>query len=167
MNGFRVRHALPRFAFAVGTVAIMAGVAGCGASSAPNDTTPEATETSIATPLTPRDSAITDAESCEAFADVLTILYNATVGLQSGRMTQQEYDGWLRLATRVLDRVPIRGDGAVSAAIATLQEAAPPLPPGGRGAGNIGTAEWYSAAPLGDACTAAGSPTATEAFTGG
>ncbi len=110
--------------------------------------------------------AVTDLASCEAITDVSTIVFNATVALHSGRMTQQEYDGWLRLATRVLDRVPTTGEGAVSDAIASLKTIAPAVPEASTGPTNIGTAEW-NAVPLADACKAAGSDLQVQAFAGG
>lgn len=116
---------------------------------------------------TTRDLAVTDEESCEVFSDVSTILHNAMTGLRDGHMKQQEYDGWLRLATRVLDRIPTRGEGGVSDGIAALKAAAPAIPAGTTGTPSIGTPEWYNAAPLADACSAAGYQIASEAFTGG
>lgn len=168
MNRSRARFATSRLAFAVGTVAIIAGITGCATAMAPADTVADATETAVATPSpTTRDATVTDEESCEVFTDVSTILQNATAGLHDERMTQQEYDGWLRLATRVLDRVPTRGEGAVSDAIDALKEAAPAVPAGTYGAASIGTPEWYAAAPLAKACSAAGYQIFAEGFTGG
>ncbi len=115
----------------------------------------------------PSSAVVTDQESCEAFGDVSTILQNANIGLHDGRMTQQEYAGWLRLATRVLDRVPTSGKGAVSESIATLKELAPAIPAGTTGATGIGNAEWYAAAPLADACSEAGAELSADSFTGG
>ena len=155
----------------IGLVAIVVGGgAGCAVPTGPIDKTPEATGTPIssaaaASAIPP--SAVTDVDSCEAFGDVSTILQNAMSGLYDERMSQQEYDGWLRLATRVLDRVPTRGEGAVSDAIAALKEAAPAIPIGAIGATSIGTSEWYVAAPLVEVCREAGSEIVTEGFTGG
>lgn len=109
---------------------------------------------------------MTDQDSCEAFSDVSTILQNATAGLHDGRMTQRENDG-LRLATRVLDRVPTRGEGAVSDAIAALKEISPAVPAGTLGATAIASPEWYAAAPLADACSTAGQQIIVEGFVGG
>ncbi len=63
-----------------------------------------------------------DEAVCTAYGDVMTILENADLGLDDGRMETQEQQGWYRLATRVLDRLPASGDGAVSQAIADLQD---------------------------------------------
>ncbi|WP_342001472.1 hypothetical protein MRBLWH7_001869 [Microbacterium sp. LWH7-1.2] len=144
---------------------MIASAAGCAALT-PTDTAPDTASTAIATPSA-AEHMVTDAESCAAFGDVLTILHNAMVGLTEERMTQQEYDGWLRLATRVLDRVPTSGKGAVSDAIAALKEAAPPLPQGAMGSTTLGTPELYNGASLADACSAAGAELAAEGFTGG
>jgi hypothetical protein len=154
-------------ASAVGAVAIVVNAVGCSAPTAPVDATPAAVESASATPSVPREPTVTDGASCEAFGDVLTIHQNAMVGLTEGRMTQHEYDGWMRLATRVLDRVPTRGEGAVSESIAALQEAAPAVRLGAMGSTTIGTSDWYNAASLADACTAAGYQLAAEGFTGG
>ncbi|MCC2032676.1 hypothetical protein [Microbacterium allomyrinae] len=110
---------------------------------------------------------VTDQESCAAFDDVSTILQNAHMGLSSGRMSQQEYDGWLRLATRVLDRVPTSGEGAVSDGIAASKAAAPAIPLGTIAPPLIGGDAWNNAAPLAAACTAAGYVFVVESWTGG
>ncbi len=81
-------------------------------------------------------------------------------------MAQNEYVGWLRLATRVLDRIPTRGDGEVSAAIAALKKIAPPAAGATGDATGINTPEWY-AVPVGAACEAAGARLVAESFTGG
>lgn len=168
MQSSRV-HRVTRVAVIVGLVAIGAGASGCAAPAAKADPTPDATAavTESAAPEPAVDSAVTDAESCEAFVDVSTILFNAETGLREGRMSRQEYTGWLQLATRVLDRVPARGEGAVSDAIAALKLAAPAIPAGGTGPTDIGTSEWYNAAQLADACLEAGHELFTVAFTGG
>lgn len=53
---------------------------------------------------------------------MLTIVENADVALAEGRMAAQEHDGWYRLATRALQRLPSGGDGDVQTAIGDLQE---------------------------------------------
>jgi len=154
-----------RVTFVVGAIAITLGFAGCATTVAPVDTTPDATAAADATssPI----SEVTDLESCEAFTDVSTIAQNALTGRQDQRMTQQEYDGWMRLATRVLDRIPTRGEGAVSDAIEALKEAAPAVPAGAYGGASSGVLGSDAAAPLVEACAAAGYEMFTEAFTGG
>ncbi len=113
-------------------------------------------------------STVTDIETCEAFTDVSTILQNATVALHEGRMSQREFDGWMRLATRVLDRVPTRGEGAVSEAVVALKAAAPPIPSGTVSETSFGDPEWnMTAASPADACGTAGYQLFAEGFTGG
>lgn len=174
MNTLRRRCATARLVCTVGILAATAGIAGCATPATPANAAPDAAETTIATPLstpvTP-DPAVTDVKSCEVFSDVLTILHNAMSGLHDERMTQQEVNGWLQLATRVLDRIPTTGEGAVSDGIAALKAAAPATPSGtsplGTSGTPIGTPEWYNAATLNDACNAAGYQITVQAFTGG
>ncbi|MBW9119063.1 hypothetical protein JNB63_03060 [Microbacterium trichothecenolyticum] len=163
----RVPLPLRSVVLATGAVAIVGSAAGCAASATPTATTSDLAVTATATPSTTAEPTVTDAESCAAFGDVLTILQNAMVGVTEERMTQQEYNGWLRLATRVLDRVPTSGEGAVSDAITELKEAAPPIALGAMGSTNLGTHEWYSSTSLADACAAAGTQLSAEGFTGG
>ncbi|WP_194410408.1 hypothetical protein [Microbacterium cremeum] len=168
MRSARVHPLVTRLAVIVGLVAIGAGGSGCAAPTVQADPTPAATVTVTAAPGPVVVSAeVTDEQSCEAFVDVSTILFNAETGLREGRMIRQEYTGWLQLATRVLDRVPTRGEGAVSDAIAALKQGAPAIPAGGTGPTDIGTSEWYSSAELVDACREAGYELFTVAFTGG
>jgi hypothetical protein len=156
---------------AVGTALVLSGcTTGAGTATA---TQPAATATSTSAPQpsVAAQTALTDQESCEAFSDVTTILFNASTGLRENRMTAQEYGGWLVLATRVLDRIPTTGEGAVSDAVASFKAAAPAIPineiPVGPPDTAIGSREWYNAAPIGDACAAAGYELSTQAFTGG
>jgi hypothetical protein len=112
--------------------------------------------------------SITDMVTCAGFNDVLTITANADAGLRDGRMAPQEQQGWYRLATRVLDGVPTRGDGAVSDAADALKNAAPAIKIGTAGTTGIGSAEWESGfQKLSDACSEADVETAIEMFTGG
>lgn len=115
------------------------------------------------------DDTAEDAAACAAYGDVLTILENADVSLADGRMDAQEHDGWYRLATRVLDRLPSDGDTAVQTAIGELQEAAPALPPGAFAeTTGVHSPEWDDAeGDLGDACDAVGAPLTIDMFTGG
>ena len=92
---------------------------------------------------TPTASAsVTDAETCQAFGDVMTIIVNADVALKEGRMQAQEHEGWYVLATRVLNRVPTRGEGAVSDAVAALKQLAPASIQGVDGTSELGTQVW-------------------------
>ena len=111
---------------------------------------------------------VTDEATCTAFGDVLTITGNADVALRDGRMEAQEHQGWYGLATRVLDRIPTRGEGAVSDAIAALREMAPATAPGVVGTPGFGNTEWVRGVQeLDSACTDAGAELAVEGFTGG
>ncbi|WP_345803012.1 hypothetical protein AAIB33_08000 [Microbacterium sp. AZCO] len=159
--------ALTRLMLAVGLVVIAAGCGGCTAAGGSTSKTVAATHADAAVDSTDGEAAVTDAESCEAMGDVLTILHNAMVGLHEGRMSQQEYDGWMRLGTRVLDRVPTTGDGAVSDAIAAMKDAAPVIRQGAMGRTALGSPEWNSGPGLAQACDEAGYPLAAEGFIGG
>ncbi|WP_108251359.1 hypothetical protein [Planctomonas deserti] len=155
-----------RAVLAMCAVTVVVGISGCAADSAGSTTgagAPAPTPAPVSTaPI------VTDVETCEAFTDVSTILLNGTVALREGRMTQREFNGWMRLATRVLDRVPTRGEGAVSEAVAALKAAAPPIPSGSDGATSIGDAEWNATATSpAAACDAAGYQLFAEGFTGG
>ena len=114
------------------------------------------------------EQAVTDASTCEAFGDVLTITGNADIALDQGRIQRLEHDGWERLATRVLDRLPTTGEGAVSEVIAQLRETAPAIASGAGFSTGIGSAGWHEGVrALLEACQSAGSDLAAEAFTGG
>ena len=116
----------------------------------------------------PSASPRTDDMTCVAFGDVLTIVINADAGLRDGRMAAQEQQGWYRLATRVLDRLPARGEGAVDAALVDLKAAAPVIALSANGASGIGSPGWengYRA--MSEACADAGAELGVESFTGG
>ena len=117
----------------------------------------------------PADEPIDDAAICTAYGDVLTILENADLGLADGRMQAQEHEGWYKLATRVLDRVPSTGDSAVRSAIADLQQIAPAIAPGAvYEPVGVRSPEWYDAQEvLSAACDDLGVPLAISVFTGG
>ena len=160
------RFPMSRAVLAMCALAVTVAIAGC-AGADPVASTPDATSAATPSPVSTA-STVTDVETCEAFTDVSTIYQNATVALREGRMAQQEYDGWMRLATRVLDRVPIRGEGAVSEAVAALKAAAPPIPSGTDGGTVIGDPKWHETAPSpAEACRAAGYQLFAEGFTGG
>lgn len=112
--------------------------------------------------------SVTDAETCEGIGDVVSITFNADVGMSQGRMSVQEQQSWYRLAVRVLGRVPTRGEGSVSEAVADLQAAAPSVPSASAGGAQIGSDEWDSARRVVfESCEAAGAEIWTSAFTGG
>ncbi|MFD4992042.1 hypothetical protein ACFWI1_08235 [Cellulosimicrobium cellulans] len=114
------------------------------------------------------DDTAEDAAACAAYGDVLTILENADLSLADGRMDAHERDGWYRLATRVLDRLPSDGDSAVQTAIGALQESAP-VTSGAPGESiGVHSPEWDAGeSDLGDACDDVGAPLAITMFTGG
>jgi hypothetical protein len=146
------------------TVVVTAALGGCGAGA---DGRTETGPGSAGTPAA--GGATDDAATCTAYGDVLTILENADLGLADGRMAEQERDGWYRLATRVLDRLPSGGDSAVQTAIAELQEVAPAVEPGEpTESAGPGSPEWDDAqGALGTACDALGAPLSINVFTGG
>ncbi|ROR72990.1 hypothetical protein [Bogoriella caseilytica] len=110
-----------------------------------------------------------DADLCSAYGDVLTILENADLALDSGRMDIQEHEGWYALATRVLDRLPATGTSEVSEAIADLQSIAPAVAPGASGdIGGVGSSDWDDAEEsLGSACEDLDTPLTISVFSGG
>lgn len=160
---------------AAAVVLSTAVLGGCGSGGAgPTDGTeePEAASSAAPSPATDapaQDGAPDDAATCVAFSDVMTIVENADLGLADGRMAEQERDGWYRLATRVLGRLPSGGDSAVQTAVGDLQAAAPAVAVGTLAESTgVGSPEWSQAqADLGDACEALGAPLTIAPFTGG
>ena len=113
-------------------------------------------------------ASTSDEVTCTAFSDVLTITANADTAVRDGRMAAQEQQGWYRLATRVLDRVPTSGEGDVSNAASELKDAAPAISLGAMASSGIGSAEWNDGLDqLSLACADAGAETAIQMFTGG
>ena len=120
------------------------------------------------TPSSTVSARAEDGITCDAFGDVVTIVDNADAGLAEQRMEAQERDGWYRVATRVLDRIPTRGTGDVHDAIEELREAAPAVKLGAVLPVGIGSTAWVSGwASLTEACAAQGFDMASEAFTRG
>jgi len=112
--------------------------------------------------------AVTDVTTCTVFGDVLTIVANADVAVSEGRMEAQEQRGWYGLATRVLDRVPTRGEGAVSDALDALKKLAPATAAGATGTPEFGSSEWLRGErELSSACADGGTELTVEGFTGG
>ena len=141
-------------------------LSGCAASAeaAPTESAASAESTESAASA----GSTTDAMTCAGFNDALTIIVNADAGLAEGRMAEQEQQGWYRLATRVLDGVPTRGDGAVSDVTTAMKDLAPGVALGAMGTTGIGSAEWDVARDeLSAACSEAGTEMAVERFTGG
>lgn len=146
------------------TIGLLGALAGCATPSEVRESS-EMLDHTTAPPST--TMTVTDEGTCAAFADVPTILHNATVGLREERMAQQEYDGWLRIATRVLHSVPDSGEGAVSEALAALKEAVPRIPTGTIRPTNIDSTEWDSSTSVIAACEDAGYLVSAEGFVGG
>jgi hypothetical protein len=154
------------------STAVLVGCGSGGAGPADGTEDPEAASSAAPSPATDapaQDDAPDDAATCVAFSDVMTIVENADLGLADGRMAEQERDGWYRLATRVLGRLPSGGDSAVQTAVGDLQAAAPAVAVGTFAESTgVGSPEWAQAqADLGDACEALGAPLTIAPFTGG
>lgn len=115
------------------------------------------------------DESLSDAAICTAFADVYTVIWNADVALEEGRIAEQEHLGWYALTTRILDRLPSNGDSDVRTAIAGLKEAAPVINSGGYAESTgVGSESWNAAlGKLGSACEAVSITLSGEMFTGG
>jgi hypothetical protein len=148
---------------------ITLALAGCGSTteSAP-PTGPASTAPASSAASSSPTTATTDEETCVVFGDVLTITSNADAGLRDGRMATQEQQGWYRLASRVLDRVPTRGEGAVSDAIASLKHAVPAVAPGAMALSAFGSDDWNRGQQaLFDACADVDVDVTIQMFTGG
>lgn len=117
----------------------------------------------------PGSVTVQDSEVCSALSDVMTVVDNADSGLADGRMAEQERDGWYRLATRVLDRIPGGDDAVLSQGLADLRATAPPVDAGTRGpTEGIGSPAWHDAlASVADTCAAADAELTVESFSGG
>ena len=109
------------------------------------------------------------AEVCAQFGDVETIIINAGSALRDGRMDEREYQGWLRVATRVLSRIPADPSTSIGAAIANAQDVAPATPIGIIGDDFDALSGEWGAASLAvyEACEAEGVPVVGEGFSGG
>lgn len=107
--------------------------------------------------------------SCGQFGDVQAIVVNAQKARADLRMQEQEYQGWLRLAARVLSRIDVQPDSDLAAALQHAQEAAPAVPLGAIVPSGINESkEWFDAVDevrLG--CEASGVELALEGFVGG
>lgn len=158
-----------RFAAAALALVAIAGFAGCAASTELNSAGLDAPPaTALEDSGGTASSGVTDEETCRQFSDVKTIVDNAYIGVIEGRMERLEQDGWHRLATRVLDRIPSAGSGDVSDALAAAKDAAPAVPLAAFGPPTIATEEWSDAAnALSLACSEAGFEFGVEMFTGG
>lgn len=115
------------------------------------------------------EQAEQDAASCLALSDVMTIVENADLGVNTGRMEVQEQQGWYELAARVLGRIPSSDDTVVGQGIADLQEVAPG-PAAGQGTTPEGfnSPAWHDTlATLVGPCEAVDAELVIAPFTGG
>lgn len=153
----------------VGTIAVIGSLAlaGCATPAAGSEA-PTPGQSSAAVPASTPTAGVTDADSCLAIGDVVSIAHNADVAVGEGRMSAQEQAGWYRLATTALARLPTQGEGPVSEAVTALQAAVPPVPLAAAGRTEIGSDAWgEQVAEVLKACEEAGSEVVTVAFTGG
>lgn len=113
--------------------------------------------------------SITAQETCAQLGDVMTILHNARASFTEGRSVQQEYDGAIRLASRVLARVTVEAGSKLADAVDTVKAIAPAVQVGAAQASfDPDSEEWDSARySVATACTEAGSEIGVEAWTGG
>jgi hypothetical protein len=112
---------------------------------------------------------ITAQETCSQLGDVMTILHNARVSFAEGRSIRQEYDGAIRLASRVLARVPAEAGSKLGDSVNALKAIAPDRLIGSASTSfDPDSAAWGAARlDVALACTAAGSEIAVEGWTGG
>ena len=112
---------------------------------------------------------ITAQETCSQLGDVMTILHNARVSFAEGRSFRQEYDGAIRLASRVLARVPAEADSKLGDSVNALKAIAPDRLIGSASTSfDPDSAAWGAARlDVALACTTAGSEIAVEGWTGG
>lgn len=166
----------------IGSVAVASALtlAGCtasdGAAAERSQPTPsESTAAASAQPSPATGAAagadsgeVTDADTCAAISDVVTIQFNAEAAVRDGRMQVHEQQSWNRLATRVFDRAPVSGVTVLSQTVADLQASIPDSPPGALGTALVGTDEWGAAFPaIMQLCAQAGAEIVTEGFVGG
>jgi hypothetical protein len=125
------------------------GAAGCTVPSpAPSDVTPA-----------PSAVASTPEETCAELSDVGTLVWNMQMAESEGRLVGNEFSGAMRLAARMLARVPVAPDTDLAGVVAALQLAAPTgVDPTGE--------EWVQAwAQVQDTCNeATGSPDVLDGF---
>jgi hypothetical protein len=155
---------LTRSTRVAGLAAAFLLLSGCatqtGGTPTPEDTPPPANATA--------DAQALDEDTCSGYADVITIMNNTEAAVSSGRMSADEQQGWLRLATRVQDRIPSANEGPIAVALTELKDAAPAIPSGSVHVPGIRSDEWMTAASsLREACDAAGYEVTSEGFVGG
>jgi len=122
-----------------------------------------------------RAAVVPAEDTCTELSDVGTLVNNWRFAQSQGRLIENEYNGGMRLAARMLARVPVEPGTPLADAVADLQALAPATPPGGIGTGvDPENVEWYAAfSAVADACNAALGATdvldgfATEGWVGG
>jgi hypothetical protein len=77
-----------------------------------------APETSTAAPIAAE-------QTCAELSDVGTLVANLRFAESEGRLAGNEYSGAMRLAARMLARVPVESDTALAEVVSALQGAAP------------------------------------------
>lgn len=155
---------------AAGAASALLGISllvGCGG----NDPAPEASQAQAepADGIEASDGAGDADEVCAALGDVMTIVENTDLAAQSGRIDDQEVQGWYTLATRVLDRIPPPDDADLAQGVRALQDVAPRVDAGQAGVTpEFGSPTWDSAVQdVAQACGDAGVDLAIAPFTGG
>lgn len=142
-------------------------VAGCGGGTVAES---EPTSPAETTPADAHeDDVARDAAACEAVSDVMTIVENADIALNEGRMAAQEQQGWYEVAIHTLDRIPSTGDGAVSQGVADLKNAGPAVDSWTRSEPVVINWQTWGHAifALDGPCLAVDAQLATSVFTGG
>ena len=116
----------------------------------------------------PAPVPIPAAITCDTMTDVLTILYNADVSLREGRSSQQEHNGAMILASRVLSRTQAEPGSDLAETVARLQAAVPVTQTQATGTFDRDSAEWVGGLKdVTEACSAAGAEVGVHAWTGG
>ena len=141
---------------------------GCAATTMHADPSPSPSPTASAAPepISAETTSAQDEVTCEAFADVQTIVHNAQAAFHTDRMGQKELSAWFSLASRVLGNIPSAEEGPVAEALASLQQTVPAVPD--LQSSNIVSEDGSVAGKeLYEACTATGFEVVINGFTGG
>ena len=128
--------------------------------------TPSAAASASPSAAASPSTADQDEVTCEAFADVQTILLNSHVAFTQDRMTAAEENGWTSLASRVLNTIPAADEGPVAEALAAAKAAVPPTE-GVEGADFTSEEARDAVNDVYTACQNAGIEVAMDGFVGG
>ena len=127
-------------------------LAGCGAATVP----------------LPTPDPIPAATTCDTVSDVLTLLYNADISLEDGRSSQQEHNGAVVLASRVLSRIQVEPGSDLEDPVGRLLDAVPLKQTQATGTFDRDSAGWTNALDdVTESCAAAGSDIGVHLWTGG